>query len=292
MPTQPRCRRSMPAARPLLAVLILALLGASPAQEINEALRAELLERMERDQQVRKLDIQSMSNEERMKAVGEFMKVDRENTAWLKALVGRIGWPTPALVGEDGAHAAWLLVQHADLDPAFQAECLPLLRAAAERGGPLRVVEDQIGRPTWTGALARAILQALECGARGTLHLACEGVASWFDLAVATVEEGVRRGRHASVEVEAVATELAEKLAAKPPGGLAATKSAIARFLGTEAIISSDGAAIDNVLSGRTEAYDSYVADKLKDTATCQHHPERFDRWLTIARQEIERVSS
>jgi len=30
----------------------------------------------------------------------------------------------------------------------------------------------------------------------------------------------------------------------------------------------------------------------LKDTATCQHHPERFDRWLAVARQEIERVSS
>jgi hypothetical protein len=30
----------------------------------------------------------------------------------------------------------------------------------------------------------------------------------------------------------------------------------------------------------------------LKDTATCQHQPERFDRWLEIARQEIERVSS
>jgi enoyl-CoA hydratase/carnithine racemase len=73
------------------------------------------------------------------------------------------------------------------------------------------------------------------------------------------VHEIVEPGR-----TEAAATELAEKLAAKPPGGLAATKSAIARFLGTEAIIGSDGAAIDNVLSGRTEAYDSYVADKLK----------------------------
>jgi hypothetical protein len=29
----------------------------------------------------------------------------------------------------------------------------------------------------------------------------------------------------------------------------------------------------------------------LKDTHTCQHKPERFDRWLEIARQEIARVS-
>jgi len=73
------------------------------------------------------------------------------------------------------------------------------------------------------------------------------------------VHEIVEPGR-----TEAVATELAEKLAAKPPSALAATKAAIDRFLGTEAIIRSDGASIDAVLSGRNEAYDSYVADKLK----------------------------
>jgi uncharacterized protein DUF6624/nudix hydrolase family protein len=37
------------------------------------------------------------------------------------------------LVGEDGAHAAWLLAQHADLNPEFQRRCLEFLRQAAER---------------------------------------------------------------------------------------------------------------------------------------------------------------
>jgi len=73
------------------------------------------------------------------------------------------------------------------------------------------------------------------------------------------VHEVVEPGR-----TEAVATQLAEKLATRPPAGLAATKSAIGRFLRTGEMISSDGAAIDNVLAGRTEAYDSYVAEKLK----------------------------
>jgi len=27
----------------------------------------------------------------------------------------------------------------------------------------------------------------------------------------------------------------------------------------------------------------------LKDSHTCEHQPERFDRWLAIAREEIER---
>jgi hypothetical protein len=29
----------------------------------------------------------------------------------------------------------------------------------------------------------------------------------------------------------------------------------------------------------------------LKDTHTCEHHPERFDQWTQIAREEVERVS-
>jgi hypothetical protein len=29
----------------------------------------------------------------------------------------------------------------------------------------------------------------------------------------------------------------------------------------------------------------------LKDTHTCEHHPERFDRWSEIAREEVERIS-
>ena len=29
----------------------------------------------------------------------------------------------------------------------------------------------------------------------------------------------------------------------------------------------------------------------LKDTHTCEHHPERFDRWTQIAREEVNRLS-
>ena len=38
------------------------------------------------------------------------------------------------MVGEDGALAAFLLVQHADRDPQFQKKCLPLLEAAVRVG--------------------------------------------------------------------------------------------------------------------------------------------------------------
>jgi hypothetical protein len=30
----------------------------------------------------------------------------------------------------------------------------------------------------------------------------------------------------------------------------------------------------------------------LKDTHTCEHLPERFDRWTQIAREEVSRIST
>jgi hypothetical protein len=52
---------------------------------------------------------------------------DHANTQWLKALVARQGWPTISRVGKDAATQAWLLVQHADADPAFQLRALRLM---------------------------------------------------------------------------------------------------------------------------------------------------------------------
>jgi hypothetical protein len=46
----------------------------------------------------------------------------------MKKIVRRIGWPTFSKVGRRASHAAWLLVQHADHDVAFQKECLEHMR--------------------------------------------------------------------------------------------------------------------------------------------------------------------
>ena len=40
------------------------------------------------------------------------------------------------------------------------------------------------------------------------------------------------------------------------------------------------------------QASDCVLEMILKDTHTCEHHPERFDRWLEIAREEVNRVSN
>ena len=64
----------------------------------------------------------------RMRAVHE-ANVDR-----LAGILSERGWPGEPQVGEDGAKAAWLIVQHAISRPALQREALEALRMAAARG--------------------------------------------------------------------------------------------------------------------------------------------------------------
>ena len=66
--------------------------------------------------------------------VTQIQGVDAEHTARMKAIIAEHGWPGTRLVRRDGAEAAWLLVQHADQDVAFQRQALALLEAAAARG--------------------------------------------------------------------------------------------------------------------------------------------------------------
>jgi tetratricopeptide (TPR) repeat protein len=66
--------------------------------------------------------------------IDELSGVDAKNTARLKEIVTEHGWPGKSLAGEDGAAAAWLLVQHANADLAFQKQCLELMKPLLEKG--------------------------------------------------------------------------------------------------------------------------------------------------------------
>ncbi|HEU4698100.1 MAG TPA: dTDP-4-dehydrorhamnose reductase [Gemmatimonadales bacterium] len=57
--------------------------------------------------------------------------------------------------------------------------------ARARRGEATRVVADQIGKPTATADLAGATWRLLARGARGVLHVANAGTATWYDVAAA-----------------------------------------------------------------------------------------------------------
>lgn len=56
----------------------------------------------------------------------------------------------------------------------------------AERGTTVRVVDDQVGNPTFTADLAPALRELATSGTSGTWHRTNSERASWFDLAAAT----------------------------------------------------------------------------------------------------------
>jgi len=57
-----------------------------------------------------------------------------------------------------------------------------MLKLGAERDS-IKVVDDQIGNPTSTFAVAEGIGNILTAGLTGTIHLSCEGEASWYGFA-------------------------------------------------------------------------------------------------------------
>ncbi len=70
---------------------------------------------------------------------------------------------------------SWLL---SGTHPNFAATMLRLIAA-----GPVQVVDDRRGHPTFVDDLVAATLDALEAGATGVLHLANQGTTTWYGLA-------------------------------------------------------------------------------------------------------------
>ena len=112
--------------------------AASDEECRTPALRLELLRRMKVDQEIRFALLEEMRQKpaERGRApqpseptLQKLQKIDEGNRVWLQKVIEKQGWPVQDLVAEDGGHAAWLLVQHADADPEFQARCLELMKA-------------------------------------------------------------------------------------------------------------------------------------------------------------------
>ena len=102
----------------------------------DDALTSELLRRVAADQAVRDTLVAAMQEGSAPDTAlfAEMRAIDSSNAQWLKEAVARHGWPERDAVGEEAARAAFLLVQHADHDTAFQAAMLPALEAAFRRG--------------------------------------------------------------------------------------------------------------------------------------------------------------
>jgi hypothetical protein len=124
----------------LVTLSLLTLACASPDRSAltpwNDALKAEMLRRLAADQVARDRLVEGMQagRPPDTSLFNEMRSIDSSNTLWLQEAVARHGWPDRDVVGEDGARAAFLLVQHADHDTAFQAAMLPSIEAAFRRG--------------------------------------------------------------------------------------------------------------------------------------------------------------
>lgn len=83
----------------------------------------------------------------------------------------------------------WLIVRTAWLYGPGGA-CFPQTMINAARAGkPLRVVDDQVGAPTFTHDLADATLDLIDRGAKGLWHLTNAGSVSWHGFTAAILEE-------------------------------------------------------------------------------------------------------
>lgn len=99
------------------------------------------------------------TDESERAALTEVREVSRANAAWLSEQLQVAGWPLESVAGIEAAEAAWAIAQHTDHDPAFQAHCLELMRAAVAAGeapaARLAYLEDRVrvalGRPQLYG---------------------------------------------------------------------------------------------------------------------------------------------
>ncbi len=97
---------------------------------------------------------------------------ERETLAWLHGTVIRTAW----LYSATGRNFVKTILAAARERAAA--------RPAGQPAEPLRVVDDQVGSPTYAGHLAIAVVEALDAGlGPGIYHMAGGGACSWCELA-------------------------------------------------------------------------------------------------------------
>ncbi len=97
---------------------------------MNTELKRQLLEMVEEDQRVR-AEL-AVTGELFQGYSPKMAEVHRRHAQKLETMIEQYGWLGKSLVGEEGANAAWLILQHAIGHPELQRRCLPILQESVE----------------------------------------------------------------------------------------------------------------------------------------------------------------
>jgi hypothetical protein len=132
----------------------------------NKPLKAQLEQIYDSDQKYRAMigKVQQeygVESEQFKELIGKMQATDKENLQQVQTIIEKYGWPGKSMVGGKASSAAWLVIQHAELD--VQLKYLPLMREAAEKGempkSSLALTEDRIlvrqGKPQLYGSQLR-----------------------------------------------------------------------------------------------------------------------------------------
>src|SRR5262245_9137747 len=169
-----------------LGLVLLAAGGPALAGGVDEALRATLLRMGRDDQEAIRIATAHPSQPLSEREMKQNNEIGQRNRALIRQIVEEHGWPGRSLAGDDGAHAAWLVVQHMDEDVGFQRSCLTLMQEKFEHGEvsahDLAYLTDRVlsneGKPQMYGTQSSGVTSAAD-EARIDKNRAAIGLPPW-----------------------------------------------------------------------------------------------------------------
>jgi dTDP-4-dehydrorhamnose reductase len=106
----------------------------------------------------------------------------------------------------------WLIARTAWLYGVHGKNFVKTILGKAATEGTLRVVNDQVGSPTYARDLADALVRGLERRATGLFHLTNSGACSWYDF----TREILRRSGFGAVSVQPISSGELARPARRP----------------------------------------------------------------------------
>jgi len=140
----------------ILITLAACSITASAAEPTHPKLQKELVAAEKEDQAIRKQLFAKGAQNLDQDVVTRMKSLDMKNQIRLKAIIAQYGWPTRKMVGANGVHAAFIILQHANRDPLKKSYA-----AGDIKGNSIALLTDRVlvgeGKPQLYGTQANII---------------------------------------------------------------------------------------------------------------------------------------